>query len=410
MWKYRSVTGWACVLLSGCIVGSVQARTDRIILDVPDYGWWAGCFGTANGNLMGFWDRNGFPDFYTGPTNGGVAPMNSRETQGNDGIRAMWSTQAGLDGRPEDMPGHFDDYYDQSGNGREDTGEYESVNVDPYIFFGREEHEPDCIGDFIGLSQDKWSDLNGECVGNINAYSFVFWDQDGDRRTNFDPGQWVGEVSPDIPTGLRAWTRWRGYEADSFSQLTDFNPHVEPGKGFAFEDLRAEIDAGYPVLLFMQSFNANSRTKNGRQNVNPGIHGMLAFGYTIEDDGRQFVRYRTSWGSGDQQLSEWSSAGWIPFTLNLPVRGVMGYHPKPQVRSYSVGEDTVSMSWHGPMATVRNNVTGVASPVHRYIVEKAERLDAAEWQQLGDVVDGMSAEVPRGDSRSAFFRVRLLSE
>ena len=381
------------------------AQTDRVIVDVPDYGWWAGCFGTANGNLMGFWDRNGFPDFYTGPTNGGLAPTNSKEFEGNLGIRSMWSSQAGLDGRPADMPGHFDDYYDRNGNGVEDSGEYESVGADPYILSGRDEHEPDCIGDFIGLSQDKWSDLNGECTGNINAFSFVFWDKDGDRQTNVDPGQSIGMASPDIPTGLKRWSQWRGYEADVFSQLTDFNSTVGPGKGFTFEDLAAEIDAGYPVLLFLQNFTTGDRTLGGKEGVNPNIHGMLAYGYFVTNDGRQYVRYRTSWASGDTVFSEWKPSAW---QAGLQVRGVMGFHPRPRIKEYTFTDDQVALNWHGPSAAVRIN--GVETPVHRYIVETADRVDSDEWSQIGDETIGLSQAVPRGSGGNAFYRVRLLSE
>ncbi len=54
-----------------------QGAVNVYLTEVPDYEWWAGCFGTATGNLMGYWDRHGFPDFYTGPTAGGVAPLTS---------------------------------------------------------------------------------------------------------------------------------------------------------------------------------------------------------------------------------------------------------------------------------------------------------------------------------------------
>src|SRR3954464_10311719 len=74
---------------------------------LPDYNWYAGCFGTATGNLMGYWDRNGLPDFYTGPTGNGVAPLNSFGL--NQGIRSMWASKGGFDGRPANQPGHADD-------------------------------------------------------------------------------------------------------------------------------------------------------------------------------------------------------------------------------------------------------------------------------------------------------------
>ncbi|MBE7503224.1 MAG: hypothetical protein HS113_23645 [Verrucomicrobiales bacterium] len=65
----------------------LRAANHVYLTDVPDYEWHAGCFGTATGNLMGFWDRHGFPDFYTGPTAGGEAPLTSQPP--NRGIQAL---------------------------------------------------------------------------------------------------------------------------------------------------------------------------------------------------------------------------------------------------------------------------------------------------------------------------------
>ena len=70
--------GWG--LAGGLALGVVQAA-DRpasahaYLTGVPDYEWHIGCFGTATGNLMGYWDRHGLPDFYTGPTGGMVATV-----------------------------------------------------------------------------------------------------------------------------------------------------------------------------------------------------------------------------------------------------------------------------------------------------------------------------------------------
>src|SRR6185436_18611855 len=143
------------------------------LLDVPDYEWHAGCFGTGTGNLAGYWDRHGMSNFYTGPTGGGLAPLNSFGA--NRGIRSMWASQIGVDGRPAGQPGHMDDYY----------VDYRSPAADPFVTFGRTEHASDCIGDFIGLNQYKWTNLNNECRGNVDAFSFVFWDKTGRRRMNY---------------------------------------------------------------------------------------------------------------------------------------------------------------------------------------------------------------------------------
>ena len=158
------------------------------------------------------------------------------------------------------------------------------------------------MGDFIGLNQRKWTNLNGECDGNIDGYSFVYWDSSGGRRVNFTPGPGAGLPAIDIQSGLRAWTTSRRYTAEVFTQLSDFNPEVLPGNGFSFEDMRAEIDAGYPVLLFLQEFGTKSRAVQNMQRANPLIHGMVAYGYRIQDDGSQFVPSEAACG-GDNEFA-----------------------------------------------------------------------------------------------------------
>lgn len=366
---------------------------------VPDYEWHLGCFGTATGNLAGFWDRHGFDNFYTGPTTGGVAPIHSFGANG--GIRSLWTSAAGLDGRPVSRPGHEDDYYRF----------YQDTGSDPYAAAGRAEHEPDCIGDFIGLNQRKWADLGGECTGNIDGYSFNFFDRDGHRRDNFVPRDAGGRVVPDIQSGLRRWAESRGSTVDTFSQLADFNPDCTAGQGFTFAELKAEIDAGYPVLLFMQPFDEFSRTVGGISGLNPEIHGMLAYGYLIQDDGTAYVRYRTSWASGDRQFSPWSGEDWTPEQqLNLPLRGVIGFHPRPRLREYERRSSGLRLTWEGPLSVLRDEVTGAESPVHRYVVERAlPGTLPLNWEAVTQPVADFSAEVPIDAAvPGALYRVRLL--
>lgn len=183
----------ACGFLA--LAQRVPAQTYVQLVDVPDYTWYAGCFGTATGNLMGYWDRHGMDDFYTGPTAGGVAPLDTWSAA-NKGIRSMWASKAGVDGRPSAQPGHIDDYWV---NYQTDNNySYESTAADPYITAARTEHAPDCIGDFIGLSQKKWTNLGGECDGNIDAYSYSFWDKTGQRRNNYSFTNTTGQYIPDI--------------------------------------------------------------------------------------------------------------------------------------------------------------------------------------------------------------------
>jgi hypothetical protein len=385
------------------IVGSVSASENVLLTEVPDYSWYAGCFGTASGNLMGYWDRHGFPDFYTGPTAGGVAPLSSDGV--NVGIRSMWASRAGFDGRPATQFGHIDDYWLFY---QDDVSfSYESTAPDPYLTAGRGEHPPDCIGDFIGLSQKKWGNLNGECDGNIDAFSFVFWDKAGDIRTNYLPADTNGLWIPDIPSGLRAWTRYRGSDADVFSQLADFNPTVQPGKGFSFADLKAEIDAGYPVLIYLQNYNQLSRSLPGMNRANPEMHGMLAYGYYVADSGNQYVRYKTSWGgSGDNTLSLWNSNVW---QAQLPVRGFIGYHPLPQITRLTPAGNSVQIAWNGPSSTLSNLLTQTTSPLHRYVVERATQLIPPNFQAVTDPNTDRSAILTNCcPDQAAFYRVRIV--
>jgi len=378
----------------------LSAGENVYIDDVPDYEWDYGCFGTATGNLFGFWDRNGFPDFYTGPTAGGVAPLDSRRSAGHQGIQSLWASAAGVDGRPSNRPGHVDDYY----------VEYESVAPDPYVTARRTEHAADCIGDYIGLNQNKWTNLNGECRGNIDGYSFVFWESTGARRNarlGLEPG--IPKRS-EIPSGLVEWSRSKGYDAESFCQLPDFGPTVTAGRGFTFNDMKAEIDAGYPVLLFLQPAGENSRTLHGQARVNPDIHGMLAFGYIVEDDGTEYVRFRTSWASGDFVFAAWSGAPWTPLgILNFPLRGVIGYHPKPKIRSMTRDGGNLVLRWDAPSATIVDAVSGERRPAQQYIVERAEALNASVWTPVSGMLKTREFRLPAPTTDRNFYRVRLVS-
>ena len=380
------------------------ATTEVYLTEVPDYTWYAGCFGTACGNLMGYWDRHGFPDFYTGPTAGGLAPLD--DFGAHVGIRSLWASKAGFDGRPPNQPGHIDDYWSNYSN--DGTFSYESTAEDPYRALGRPEHKPDCIGDFTGLSQKKWVNMNGECDGNIDAYSFVYWDASGDKRVNYVPGPEAGLPAVDLQSGLRAWTKYRGDDCDVFTQLTYFNPIVPIGKGFSFDDLKAEIDTGYPVLLFLQDFGVYFRPLAGMPRANPRIHGMLAYGYYISDSGAQYVRYRTSWGSGNNMFHLWSPNAW---EATMPVRGVIGYHPLPKIQSVAYSHGNLTLRWDGPAAQlyVRDDSSpGTTQWAHGYVVEKADSLDPQAFAQVSPVLTERELTLTNLTGQAAFFRVKLV--
>lgn len=384
---------------------------------VPDYNWYAGCFGTASGILMGYWDRHGLPDFYTGPTAGGVAPLDN--CGNNIGIRALWATKAGLDGRPADLPGHIEDYWaaytiSLESCGARDSFSYENTQDDPYKLANRPEHVADCIGDFIGVNQKKWTNMNNECDGNIDAFSFVFWDLNGSRRVNYIPPPQGPNAVPDIPSGLREWTRWRGYDAEVFSQLVDFNPHCPPGQGFTFGDLRAEIDAGYPVLVFLQNYNQTYRSitnPTSMPKANPDIHGMLVYGYQAYGAPFSFtnVYCRTSWGSGDDITYNWAPTPWV-LNGGLSVRGVIGFRPRPRIRSLSLKGPEVTITWDGPASQLYDVIKGTLTPVHTYQVERSPTLDPPAFAPVGPPTTNLNLTIPDCCDGPVFYRVQLLAQ
>jgi hypothetical protein len=398
MKTFRSCTSlrrlFACALLAFTTAGAL-AQPYVYLTEVPDYDWHAGCFGTASGNLAGFWDRHGYPNVYTGLVNSGVAPL----TSGNGGIRSMWASQSGLDGRPGNQPGHMDDYWVS----------YEFTGQDPYVGANRTEHSPDCIGDFIGLSQNKWASLGGECRGNIDAYSFVFWDKTGNRRQNYYTTN-ADTYVPDIGSGLKEWMRWRGYDADVFTQLTDFNSERTTAAGFTYADVKREIDAGYPVLCYLQPAGVYSRTLGGASGVNPEIHGVMIFGYFSDPFSgiQNGVLIKTSWGTGFDPnfpglaAQQWSGGSWLGL---FPVRGVIGFRPKPKITSIERSGGNITLTWDGPQTSLHDFIAGTTTgPVQRYAVQRTANLAANDWKNITTPTNTMTATFaePAGPT---FYRV-----
>ena len=402
---YR-IIGAVCAIF--CISSlSLRADSDVYLLEVPDYSWYAGCFGTATGNLIGYWDRHGLPDFYTGLAGGGLAPLREA-TIADKQIRSMWANRAGFDGRPANKPGHIDDYWIHYAN--DGSYSYQSTAPDPYVTAGRPEHAPDCIGDFIGLSQRKWVNMNGECDGNIDAYSFVYWDANGNRRVNYMQTLPSGQPAPDIQSGLREWTKFKGFDVEVFTQLVDFNPHTPAGKGFTFEDVKREINAGYPLMVFLQDYTQFYRSFPGMPRGNPEIHGMVIYGYQeYPEFGGNYVYCRSSWASGDGFYRAWTPDPWVPGPgLNLAVRGVIGYRPRPKMQRIQRAGDEVTLTWHGPTSQLRDALAQTTTPVHRYQVEQSTTLTGGTWTPVGGPTTELASTFTNDGEATVFFRVRLL--
>jgi hypothetical protein len=131
-----------------------------ITLTVPAFDWSFGCSATSGSMIAAYYDRDGYPNMYTGPTDSGVMPLNSGTwpdwTDGHGdtyGQCPLTASRNGLDGRL--TRGSIDDYWVA----------YGSSAPDPYITNGWVQHTwGDSIGDYMKTSQSSYDNTDGSTV------------------------------------------------------------------------------------------------------------------------------------------------------------------------------------------------------------------------------------------------------
>jgi hypothetical protein len=231
------------------------AGVTNTLSNVPTFDWTYGCSATSASMLFGYYDRTGYDNFYTGPTNSGIMPLDN-STWGHTvypgttcGENPMTASHQGFDGRT--TLGHVDDYW----------FDYTST-IDPY-FGAWTEHSPlDSVADFMGTNQyNKY--------GSTDGSTWFYFYTDGSPLYDV-PDAWIG--TRDGCHGMRLYAEYCGYTVE-----TNYNQYIDAlGKtyGFTFAQYMAEIDAGYPVLIQVDG------------------HTMLGYGY---DAATQTVYIHDTW-------------------------------------------------------------------------------------------------------------------
>jgi hypothetical protein len=181
-----------------------------------------------------YFDRNGLPNIYTGPTDGGVMPMdNSVWPTWTDSAGATYpgnpltASRNGSDGRA--TRGSIDDYWVA----------YGSTASDPYITNGWAQHAwGDAFGDYMKTSQSAY----GNTDGSTKFYTY----STGSAPLTCAAMEGAGVAAQDGTYGRKMFYEARGYSVtECYNQKTDNNVVG----GFSFANYKAQIDAGYPVLL-----------------------------------------------------------------------------------------------------------------------------------------------------------------
>jgi len=246
--------------------------------EVPAMSWSYGCSPTSATMLFGYMDRNGYPNMYTGPVNGGIFPLTNAmwgpSFEGN-GQCPLTASQYGLDGRT--TKGHKDDYYHKYGS-----------SVDPY-FGAWNEHTPqDCIADYMGTSMFQK-------YGSTDGGTWIWTSKDGSPLYDFTE---FDETQRDGMHGMKLFAESRGYSVATDGQNSLNYNQVIYGyegntKGFTYDQYKAEIDAGYPVLIQVKG------------------HTMLGVGYTGTDqiiihNTWDYNKHTMTWGGSYQEMQHYA--------------------------------------------------------------------------------------------------------
>lgn len=232
--------------------------------NVPALEWAFGCSATSAAMMFGYYDRTGYPNMYTGPTNGGVFPLTNAAwphvtINGEDRAQCPLSaTRLGLDGRS--IRGHVDDYWVK----------YASTDPDPYIGHWTQHTQGECTGDYMGTNQSSLTNTDG---------STRFWNYTNGAPlvdyTGCEPAQRDG------CHGLKLFAVSRGYQVvTNFSQyIYGYNGNTQ---GFTFANFKAQIDAGRPVLIQVEG------------------HTMLGIGY---NDTGSIMYIHDTWDNSDHSMT-----------------------------------------------------------------------------------------------------------
>ncbi len=222
--------------------------------NVPAYDWSFGCSATSAAMMAGYYDRTSFPNTYTGPTNGGVAPLDNSSwgfVVINGEVRKQCpisATRLGVDGRA--IKGHVDDYWVK----------YNSSSSDPYITGSWTQHAyGECTGDYMKTNQSAF--------GSNDGTTWFYYYNSG------SPFSGIGTNNNDGTYGLKLFFESRGYTVvSSYNQLIyGYNGNIA---GCTFAQYKQEIDAGRPVLIHVVG------------------HTMLGMGY---DDATNKIYLHDTW-------------------------------------------------------------------------------------------------------------------
>jgi hypothetical protein len=238
-----------------------------------DYLWWYGCSPTSAGMLLGYYDRNGYNGKdYSNLIQGGVATSYDSTL-----VRSAIASSR-----------HISDFY---GGGYGASGDDKS---------GSPTGSLNCLADYMRTSQDAY--------GNSNGATTFYYYPDGSRLYVCDI--YNEGITNDGMYGIYDYiTNYAGYDLGDASTCTALYIQLIAGyngntDGFTWEDYKAEIDAGRPVIIQVSG------------------HTMLGYGY---DDATDEILLHDTWSTGTHRMTWGGSysgmAQWGVVCMTIPEPG-----------------------------------------------------------------------------------------
>jgi hypothetical protein len=259
-------------------------RAATLLPNFPSYDWVYGCSAVSGAMIAGYYDNQGYPNMYTGLTNGGVMPQTDTSWDTwSDGFslypnNPLVASHSGVDGLSEYENGSIDDYWVSANSGGPEPWE------------GGSQHTWEtAIGDFMKTSQYSYP------YRNVDG-STRFWTFNDGAKLSCSQMEYLMTYNPDFPEdpnyyiyrvdgtyGRKEFYEARGYTVtDCFNQRTDNNTGGQGG--YSLVDFQSEINAGHPVLLNLEG------------------HTVVGFGY---DGSRIYIR--DTWDNNPEHVyyMEW---------------------------------------------------------------------------------------------------------
>ena len=247
---------------------SRSANGDVVLYSpVPEAEYMYGCVPTAVGMLLGYYDLYGYRGTDLSNIIAGTVSLKSRGTDGNKYNMNEFDTALGRAIATEDYVYRFyshDDistlasYYNYTPTTPQEELPYSftddgiSMNISVW----------NCLADYLGTGQywrrnGNLSTTNSYCsLEDLLGYSFVVTIDDGTTHKTID------YKNTAMLYGLDLYVQSKGYSLDY--EITGTYPVDVAGGTFTFEDYMAEIDAGRPVMVSIES------------------HAMIGYGYNAE--------------------------------------------------------------------------------------------------------------------------------